>query len=77
MDNQFDWRRVWQVGCGDGSRDYSNLFLQFGLVAVGAVYDRGPYHADHRPYDTKGAVDDDSTTKIWPLAAAVSVRPER
>ncbi len=67
----FDWENVWQVGCGDGSRDYRDLFLRFGLLAVGASSDLGPYHPDSRTYSHRNA--GDAKSKIRPLAKHVDI----
>lgn len=51
---------VWQVAAGDGSRDYADIFLRFGVILVGpgsegnyfenkSVYD-DPQHWAYRPF---------------------------
>jgi len=44
---------VWQVAAGDGDRDYSEIFLRFGVVLVGPG-DPGPYFGNQAVYATKG-----------------------
>lgn len=40
----------WQVGAGEGDRDYSGVFLRFGVV-FGGNANRGPYDNDPDYYD--------------------------
>lgn len=42
--------KYWQVGAGEGDRDYSDVFLRFG-VAFGGDASRGPYENDPNYYD--------------------------
>jgi hypothetical protein len=35
MKLNIDNKRTWQIGSGDSSRDYSNVFLEFGVALVG------------------------------------------
>jgi len=41
--------KIWQVAAGDGDRDYADLFLRFGLVAVGPG-DPGPFEENRGTY---------------------------
>jgi hypothetical protein len=42
-------REVWQIAAGDGARDYRDLFLRFGLAAVGPGWP-GPYPEHKQEY---------------------------
>lgn len=39
----------WQVAAGEGARDYSSVFLQFGIMLIGAG-DPGPYFSNKEYY---------------------------
>lgn len=41
---------VWQVAAGDGSRDYANTFLKFGVILVGPGSE-GEYFGNEHIYD--------------------------
>ena len=41
---------VWQIAAGDGSRDYADIFLQFGVVLVGPGSE-GSYFENKKIYD--------------------------
>lgn len=42
---------IWQVKAGDGERDYSNVFLQFGVMLIGSG-DEGDYQKHKDKYET-------------------------
>jgi hypothetical protein len=46
---------VWQVAAGDGTRDYSDVFLRFGVILVGPG-DEGPYFENKEAYGPGGWV---------------------
>lgn len=41
---------IWQVKAGDGERDYSNVFLQFGVMLMGSG-EKGDYRKHKEDYD--------------------------
>ena len=41
---------IWQVAAGDGSRDYSDVFLKFGVILVGPGSE-GNYFANKDAYN--------------------------
>jgi hypothetical protein len=41
---------IWQVAAGDGSRDYSDVFLKFGVILVGPGSE-GDYFANKDTYN--------------------------
>ncbi len=69
---EINWDNVWQVASGDNTRDYSQFFLDYGILAVGARGDKGPYHKELRPYTHQQYPEDDSPGKIWPVAAGMN-----
>jgi len=46
----FDWKNVWQVACGDTTRDYRNLFFNFSLMSIACEDDEGPYDQTARAH---------------------------
>lgn len=69
--SSFNWETVWQVACGDTTRDYRNLFFTFGLLSIACTDDEGPYDETKRPYDSKewkSALRD-----IYPIAAEMEI----
>ena len=42
--------RVWQVAAGDGTRDYADVFLRFGVILVGPGSE-GDYFSNRNAYD--------------------------
>ena len=44
-------KNIWQVAAGDSSRDYTDVFLKFGVILVGPGCE-GPY-SDHKEYYKK------------------------
>jgi len=42
--------RVWQVATGDGSRDYADVFLKFGVILVGPGSE-GDYFSNKDAYN--------------------------
>jgi hypothetical protein len=40
----------WQIAAGDGNRDYSDVFLKYGVILVGPGSE-GPYHENKEVYD--------------------------
>lgn len=70
----FDWDNIWQVGCGDQQRNYSPLFLDYGILAVGAEGDMGPYDGKSadRSY-ARSIAGDDAKAKIGPIAYEMEI----
>ncbi len=44
---------TWQIAAGDGARDYSSVFLKFGVILVGPG-SPGPYQTHAAEYNTPG-----------------------
>ena len=41
---------IWQIAAGDGSRDYSEAFLKYGVILIGPGND-GDYFSNRQIYD--------------------------
>ena len=67
----FDWENVWQVACGDTTRDYRNLFFNFGLMSIACKDDWGPYDETQRPYDSKKW--ESALRDIYPIAVEMEI----
>ena len=42
--------KIWQVAAGDGSRDYADVFLRFGVILVGPGSE-GNYFSNEDAYN--------------------------
>lgn len=63
---------MWQVGCGAGPRDYREVLFSFGIVAMGARGDEGPYDPEIRPYNDV-TIWEDAQRKIRALAVDMDI----
>jgi hypothetical protein len=70
--SNFNWDSVWQVGCGTGSRDYREVFFAYGLMAMGARGDEGPFDEKFRPYDVPKRWKD-ATRKVRTIAVKMEL----
>ena len=72
MSSDFNWVNVWQIGCGNGDRDFRQVFFDYGILLMGASYDMGPYDEKIRPYDNRDEWGD-CNDKIWPVAVGMEL----
>lgn len=62
--------RYWQVGAGDGNRDYSDVFLRFGVMLIGPG-DHGDYFENRDSYQDRRHLDEHSITDVRTFAEDV------
>lgn len=62
--------KIWQVAAGDGSRDYADVFLKFGVILVGPGSE-GPYFSNKATYNNPA--NDAYRPFLKPLAEDLSI----